>query len=174
MTSSLQQFITRRLQRFEFEHLGISDGYGYHKRETILFVLIFPTLGLTWMRLTSPPTSAFRQALRTKSCKFPRIAKVFGDPAEGNYVMRAPCRSAILSHRLACDGRRSSPDSRRLIGVMTPGCDLHWRFAAIKHWPDAPPRHTSIPLHRLPMLIRAPSCMRWLVPSATRWSRAHI
>ncbi|CAG8346006.1 unnamed protein product [Penicillium nalgiovense] len=88
--------------------------------------------------------------------------------------MRAPCRSAILSHRLACDERRSSLDPRRLIGVMTLACYLRWRFAAIKHWPDAPPKHTSIPLHGLPMLIRAPSCMRGLVPSATRWSRAHI
>lgn len=56
MTSSLQQFITRRLQRLEFEkfeNLGISGGYGYHKRETILFVLIFPTLGLTWVYVQS-------------------------------------------------------------------------------------------------------------------------
>ncbi|CRL21196.1 unnamed protein product [Penicillium camemberti] len=126
------------------------------------------------MRLTSPPTSAFRQALRTKKLQVPSDCQGFADPVEGNYVMRAPCRSAILSHRLACDDRRSPLDSRRLIGVMTPGCYLRWRFAAIKHWPDAPPRHTSIPLHRIPMLIRAPSCMRWLVPSATRWSRAHI
>lgn len=69
--------------------------------------------------------------------------------------MRAPCRSAILSHRLACDDRRSSLDSRHLIGVMAQGCYLRWRFAAIKHWPDAPPRHISIPLHRL---THADSC----------------
>jgi hypothetical protein len=69
--------------------------------------------------------------------------------------MRDPCRSAILSHSLACD-ERSSPDPRHLIGVMTPGCYFCWRFAAIKHWPDAPPKHTPVPLRGIPMLIRDP------------------
>ncbi|CAG7979104.1 unnamed protein product [Penicillium nalgiovense] len=120
------------------------------------------------------PTSAFRRRFVIKAASFLGVSGFLADPVEGDYVMRAPCRSAILSHRLACDERRSSLDPRRLIGVMTLACYLRWRFAAIKHWPDAPPKHTSIPLHGLPMLIRAPSCMRGLVPSATRWSRAHI
>lgn len=98
----------------------------------------------------------------------------FADPVEGNSVMSPPCKSTILSHTLACDDRQPTLDPRRLIGVMTPGCYLYWRFAALKHWPDAPPKHTSSPLHGYPMLIRAPSCIRWLVPSATRWSEAHI